>query len=668
MIGVLLLAQVIVASSATRPVLVFDAASGAPVTLAVVESGVSRAITNGAGVAQLAVTRDDSIRIRRVGYRPLAVLLGQHAEPPVRDTLRVALKPVAVSLAAVVTRAPGGSGELGRSSTMRTIDAAREAGVVSITDLLSTLPFVAVRSARGEATLSIRGGRAEQVAVTLDGLSLTDPATGRADASDIPLAALATVRARPGTDGTSGIGAVSGSVALTSGEGTLVSMRSAAYGARELEAALSIAPGEARVRLGGSWHEARNDFPFVNTDGATGRDSLEQRANNDDARLALFATAAWPMARLTVLATHTERGLVGPMNVRIYDADRGRTDRLFVRGVMSFGNWTTAIGVRTQMLAYHSAPAPALDFRAETVAPDFDISGDVESLVVRAGAGLETGRATNIALPTRSRAFVSAEREWSWHELRAVAGVRVDAIERGGTQPSATLGVEWTARVTPFLRVSQAFRAPTLYDLYFASPERLTTRALDPERVEFDAEAGVRARVGDVEVSTAAFARDVRDAIIWFPGNFTWSPSNVGRERVRGAEGQASIAGRWYTASLWGTIMSSTLDAGGLTLQTPYVPEVSGGASVSLRAGSIGLTTTTHGLGRRAFTAAPASSSAELPAVLLTDVAVHWHATVAQSSLLLTAAVTNLGDARWESVRRYPAVGRSWSLALTLVP
>ena len=95
MIGVLLLAQVIVASSATRPVLVFDAASGAPVTLAVLESGVSRAITNGAGVAQLAVTRDDSIRIRRVGYRPLAVLLGQHAEPPVRDTLRVALKPVA---------------------------------------------------------------------------------------------------------------------------------------------------------------------------------------------------------------------------------------------------------------------------------------------------------------------------------------------------------------------------------------------------------------------------------------------------------------------------------------------------------------------------------------------------------------------------------------------
>ena len=114
--------------------------------------------------------------------------------------------------------------------------------------------------------------------------------------------------------------------------------------------------------------------------------------------------------------------------------------------------------------------------------------------------------------------------------------------------------------------------------------------------------------------------------------------------------------------------MSSTLDAGGLTLQTPYVPEVSGGASVSLRAGPIGLTTTTHGLGRRAFTAAPASSSAELPAVLLTDVAVHWHATVAQSSLLVTAAVTNLGDARWESVRRYPAVGRSWSLALTLVP
>ena len=207
-----------------------------------------------------------------------------------------------------------------------------------------------------------------------------------------------------------------------------------------------------------------------------------------------------------------------------------------------------------------------------------------------------------------------------------------------------------------------------MYDLYFASPERVTSRALEPERVEFDAEAGLRARLAGASISVAAFARDVRDAIVWFPGNFTWSPSNVGLERVRGAEGEVHAGSDWYSASLWGTVTSATLLAGGLAVQTPYVPDVSGGASLSLKSGTVGVTATVRGIGRRAFTAAPASPVTQLPAVAIADVAVHWHATVARSDLLVTASVSNLGDVRWESVRRYPAVGRAWSMALTFVP
>ena len=80
------------------------------------------------------------------------------------------------------------------------------------------------------------------------------------------------------------------------------------------------------------------------------------------------------------------------------------------------------------------------------------------------------------------------------------------------------------------------------------------------------------------------------------------------------------------------------------------------------------MTTSVLGIGRRAFAAAPASASTELPAVMLTDLALHWRGSVTGRTLLVTTAVTNLGDVRWESVRRYPAVGRAWSMALTFAP
>ena len=667
MIAVALLVQVVVAFTPTRTVLVVDAGSGAPVARAEVTNGAGHGMTGGAGAVRIALAPGDTVRVRRVGYRALAHVAAV-ADRARDDTVRLALHPVASRLPAVVTSGSRDARDAGRLGTARSVDEAREGGVSSTAQLLAELPYVSLRGARGEATLSIRGGRAEQVAVTLDGLSLVDPASGRADASDLPLVALGAVRARPGADGSAGSGAVAGTIAFSSGEGSVASVRAGAYGARDVEGATSLAAGEGRLRVGAAWHEARNDFPFVNSDGATGADSTESRVNSDESRMALFASGAWSAAQFMVLATSAERGMAGPMNVRIHDADRGRTDRLFVRGALAVGNWTVALGVRAQMLAYRSAATPSLDFSARTLAPDHDIAGDVGPLAVRAGAGVESGDATGMALPTRARAFLAAEQAWMVRGVRVTAGARIDAIERAGAEPSLSLAVEGTGPIAPYVRLGQAFRAPTLYDLYFASPGRLATRALDPERVVLDAEAGVRARIGGVDLGAAAFARDVRDAIVWFPGNFTWSPANVGLERVRGAEGEARISGPWYAASLWGSVTESTLDAAGFIVQTPYVPRVSGGASASVRAGTVGVTTTAHGLGRRAFAAAPSSPATELPAVLLADVAVHWHVTMARSNLLLTAAITNLGDARWESVRRFPAVGRSWSLALTFVP
>lgn len=86
---------------------------------------------------------------------------------------------------------------------------ARERGVSTLNGAIALLPYVALRSARGETGLSLRGARREQVVITLDGLPLNDPATGVADVNDVPLAAVQSVTVRPGADP---LGAGSGAV------------------------------------------------------------------------------------------------------------------------------------------------------------------------------------------------------------------------------------------------------------------------------------------------------------------------------------------------------------------------------------------------------------------------------------------------------------------------
>ena len=173
-----LLAQLIVATIATRPVLVTDATSGAPVASVSVSVQGVRAVTGATGVARLALAGGDTIRVRRVGYRALSLVVPSGRADSGRDravaadTVRVALWPVAAPLAAHVTIGEAVVGNAGRLVAERTVADAREAGVASTAALLAALPFVAVRGARGEATLSMRGGRPEQVAVTLDGLAL----------------------------------------------------------------------------------------------------------------------------------------------------------------------------------------------------------------------------------------------------------------------------------------------------------------------------------------------------------------------------------------------------------------------------------------------------------------------------------------------------------------
>ncbi|MBI3791885.1 MAG: TonB-dependent receptor [Gemmatimonadetes bacterium] len=639
-----------------------DAATGAPLGDVRVRTPDGDTRTDDKGVTHLRATAGDTLRLTHVGHAPLVLVAG------VQDTLTAVMRDRVSLLPVVATTAD--AAPPARAGGTRTALAAREAAQPTVAALVATMPGVASRSARGEATWQLRGARAEQVLVTLDGVPLNDPASGAADAADLPLAMIARVRVIPGADGAAGGGAIGGTIALESSTAPVLALTSGAFGMRSLEGATAGTVGGMRLRAGGAWRASDGDYPFINSDGAAGSDTTERRTNNDERRLALFAALTGDAWHVSAMASTSERGLPGPMNVRSAEGDRARADRAMVRVGVGGGNWTLAAGVRTLRMRYVNLAAPTLDTDARTVSPEAEAAIALGGVAWRAGAGADRLDGTGLASATRARGFLSGERGWTLAGWRGTAGVRVDAIDGAGAMASPWIAAEGTGRIALYARVAQAFRAPTLYDLYFSAPQRLSARALRPERTTLDAELGLRAHLADdgVRFTASAFSRTVDDAIIWFPGNFTWSPSNVGRERADGLEASVEVDFSPLTLSAWGSATRATLDAGGLTLPTPYVPVGAGGLATQVATVAGTWSAAVRVIGARSFTAAPASAETQLPPTGLLDLAWSRRFTIAGTPALVATGLANALDARWESVRRFPSPGRAWNLSLTLSP
>jgi len=198
-------------------------------------------------------------------------------------------------------------------------------------------------------------------------------------------------------------------------------------------------------------------------------------------------------------------------------------------------------------------------------------------------------------------------------------------------------------------------------------------RALRPERVVFDGEVHARWTTTDnarvrLSLDGALVQRITRDAIIWFPGNFGWSPANVGTESMRGVEARASLTRGPIDVSVWGTAYDPQLISGALRIPTPYVPSLAGGAITRAHVGVLQLSASNRWLGPRPFTAGPRDPAFALPAVALLDLTISTRRTLRRGDALLAVALDNATNRAWQSVRGFPAPGRSWSVAFTIRP
>lgn len=641
-----------------------DAASGAPVSDVVVEARDARARTSALGRFTIRTVGCDTLRLTRLGYAPASHVVGTDSAPV------LVLRPLALPLAAVRVR---GSASPHATYTRRAADA-RMLGGTTAADLAGSLPFVATRTVAGRTSLSVRASRAEQVVVVLDGIPLNDPASGVADPGDIPLVAIAAATVATGSDVPRyGNGATGGVLSLSSAGGTVLSGSLGSLGRRSVEGAWALDRPTARVRIGGAYGVARDDFDFRNVAAAPPADTVERRVNNDLRRASAFLTAVGPRAQLLMLHSDVERGLVGPMNVRAFDRDRGHTSRTLARVASSIGAVEVQAMARRLAVSYASADLPDQSFRVDALSGDLEAAWATGAVALRGGAGADRVGGSRLPRDSRARGFAAATLHERIAGVDATLAVRADLVEHAGAAFTPALTLQRPARVTLTARAAQGFRVPTFYDVYLASPQRITAAVLRPERVTHDLElraetalpCGTACR-GRAEL--ALFDRRTRDAIVWFPGNVGWSPRNVPVEHARGAELHASAERGDVTAAAWGGRYLTRLWDGYLEMRTPYAPYWSAGATLGARRGPLGARFQLRHLGRRPFVNGPPLPELELGPATVVTAGLQFSRATPLGHSILSLTVDDLADARPELVRRYPSPGRTWAATVTIQP
>lgn len=672
----------------TARLCVFDAVSSLPLGGAtLVYQGKAQVIPDAC-----AMVAKGEVSIRRLGYRMQEIAVAGDTD--------VFLVPVsAASVDTVHVRARGAIAGMRNSPDMSSDDA-RSMGASSTSELLSLLPFTQLQQRQGSSTLSLRGARREQTVVTLDGVIMNDPATGLADVNELPLGFIGSARVIPGASGT----AVGGVLALQSSTAPFAFVRVGSFGDQSGGFSVRTTAFNRLFQLGGTWEENANDFSFVNSAATSDIKPVEQRINSDRSRISLSGSVLGERWRLSTIMSREEKGMAGAMNVHTYDQDRAKTTRVTVIPQLQFGEVGVRGALRYLDLSYKDPLRPSLDYDAQATAGSLDADWHRVGLDFAAGAGADDLAASGAVSQSRERGYISASASRAVAGWRVDAGARLDAvtglpvtpsfnaglsrrlagqgsgdgagngvINDASNNPGSGLGNRGIRALTVRALVSQSVRAPTLYDLYFSSPQRITVKPLKAERVLFDAEAGaaLEAATGALSISAdiALVSRRVRDAIVWFPGNFGWSPANTGTEVMYGTEARARLQYDSVVLESWGSWYDSELQSGALRIPVPYVPRASGGARISAPLPAIGLVTVNaRYAGMRPFTVGPRDPDWELPASTLMDAALSRSFRMHAVATTVTASVRNLTDITWQSVRGFPEPGRSFSIALHLVP
>ena len=204
--------------------------------------------------------------------------------------------------------------------------------------------------------------------------------------------------------------------------------------------------------------------------------------------------------------------------------------------------------------------------------------------------------------------------------------------------------------------IGEAFRAPTLNDLFWAFDgfEHGNPNLKPETSVEY--EGSIEQSLGRGRmVRFAVFERNVKDMIVWLPDpNFIYSPVNFGKTRITGYEAEAKFT--FFDAITWGinyTYMDSRdLDTGDYA---PYVPAEQLKSYINITVPRIKTNVYVEGRYVRNYwvqslgTANPSGHYGVVDAKVLQPLSLWWHL---QADVYVGAR--NLTDRQYQVVAGYP--------------
>ena len=647
---------------------VLDARTGAGVALAEVAVGDLRATSDEAGRFRLGSVPPGHWKVtaRRLGYAPWRGSV--EAVPGLERELPIAMEPVPVHLDTLTAVAgPAGIAIGGPELVRRGRDLSRA---------LDGWEGVVVRrtGGTGPAAPQVRGGGPDEVLVLVDGFSLNDPLTVRADLSTISTGEVERVTLVPGAQTVrEGRRAIAGVLVVETRrvarpEGWAFAGSHGSRGAR-------LAGPAGPVSVTATAERAAEGFSYDVPEVRGGGEGVRLNAGGDQYGATMRLDR--PIS-VVVRGSASERGLPGTTTNPTPAAKA--SDRSVLLGSRAGDRlrWHGSLQwIETR--ASDSAPPTGLPYDAYTHGTG--LAGGAEyGVPVRLGGW--TGQASAMAevrgdrfggdgvRPGASFTHVSvraggalsrgARTVWTlspamrldgWTGSTAPrASLRLDAgAQRGGTSATVAVG----SGVTP----------PVLADLLVREGVGVRLNPdLRPERVTWEVEGGVRHEVarGRGAVALRGFYGRVADLIVWAPDfRFIWSPRNFD---VRRRGGELTVTARPHDVlRLDGSASYAavTYDREG-GAQVQYRPRVTYAASASLSPGRWLFDLRWRRIGRRYPNAAGTNPR---PPISLVDVAGERRLT---EYLLARAEVRDLTDERAEFIAGYPTPGRTFTFALEL--
>ena len=631
------------------------------------------------------------------------------------------LAPMVIQLPAIRVTAPRVPEEPAASVTVITAKDIRRTEAQDLGELLRQVPGVEVLDRNGQKTVSIRGSRANQVLVVMDGVRLNDAMIGAVDLSTIPLDMVERIEViKGGGSARFGPGAIGGVInILTKKSWETEVVTEGKIGAFGSLGCLAIISGNWKnlgYFLSFEHLQSDGDYPYSyqRPDGILIR---EKRINADFSSSSLFAKCNYHRGRHEIeLHGHrlrSQRGLPG-LIFSLTPYARARTDRDILRGHYQ-GRWDQIhidlnVSYHRSITEYKNIYPPDAPLRYRTVpryhsrnlltdyqmrltgqtllggehSLQFGYEGDwvhySDENLLQPGIG-PIGEARDYSHGIYLHSELVFPLPLGFHRLLLTPGLRYDWIRlqhhrtiRCERQWSPKLGLLLSRggknRISLRANWGWSFRPPTFADLFYQEYRIAGKPDLRPEKGlswEFGLEMNWHLW-GELQAEVTHFHNRVRDLIVWRLGSFaTFSPFNTDAE-ISGQEYHLS----WHSPNdvlvlNWNrTDLDPINKSGERTTHNkdlPYRPRTSTKIGMEINYRGLQLQYQRRVVGSRFVTEA---NTVKMPGYGVDDLTVGVKVRVRRIDVHLRGAVYNLGDVRYEMVERAPVPPREWRLGMRL--